>query len=138
MTEFVKGDDDTTIGFVKVADDKFYGYQVLQGDPVHVVVKLNVTYIDNLTETKFLTITRYTYSSTFTEPADPTNPGVQPPTYAPGTPVGNFFRGHVYKIGNIEFNVSDLTDVPYETTKTVTANVEVRPWVGVDVKPGFN
>lgn len=112
-------------------ETNYWGYHILQGDVPHVVVKLNVTYSDNTTAIKFLTITNYTYANNFSEP----NNG---PTHNQGELVGEVLRGHVYRINNINFDVTDLTDVPYEGTKTVTATVSVLPWVGVDVNPEFN
>lgn len=100
-------------------------------EPVHVVVKLKVKYEEDDTEyTKFLTITKYTYSSDFSENGSVI--GNQ------GSTVKQFLRGHVYQVNNVEFKVSDLTDQPYETTKNITAKVTVLPWVGVEVTPGFN
>lgn len=109
----------------------YWGYHILQGDVPHVVVKLNVVYDDNTTAVKFLTINKYTYAGNFTEP----NNG---PVHNQGDPVDKVLRGHVYRISNINFDVADLTDVPYEGTKTVSASVSVLPWVGVEVNPGFN
>lgn len=106
-----------------------WGYMILQGNSVDVVVKLNVTYADDTTATKFLTITSYTYKSGFTDGFGN--------SHTAGSKVETMLRGHVYQINNINFDVTDLTDVPYETTKTVNAEVEVLPWVAVEVEPGF-
>ena len=108
----------------------WYGYMLLQGTPCHVVVKLNVTYSDDTVAEKFLTITNYKYGTTWED--------FWGETHQAGSDVAEFLRGHVYKLTDITFDVTDLTDVPYETTKTVTAVVEVLRWVGVDVTPGFN
>lgn len=113
---------------MKTADK--WGYMVLQGDPAHVIVKLNVTYADNSTLEKYLTITSYKYKKGFTDGFGN--------SHTAGSDVETMLRGHVYQINNINFDVKDLTDVPYETTKTVTAEVEVLPWVGVEVEPSFN
>lgn len=103
----------------------WWGYQVLQGTTSDVVVKLNVTYDDDTTAPKFLTITKYTYATAFGD-------------HLANSQVEEFLRGHVYKINEIKFNVLDLTDVPYEETKALTATVTVEPWVGVGVEAGFN
>lgn len=110
-----------------------WGYHILQGVVPHVVVKLNVTYNDGTTAEKFLTINKYTYANRFTEPEVEGGE-----THEANSEVRKVLRGHVYQINNINFDVTDLTDVPYESTKTVTATVEVLPWVGVEVIPGFN
>lgn len=108
----------------------WYGYMVLKGSPCDVVVKLNVKYADETSAVKFLTITKYKYTTAWTDYL-----GV---THAAGSDVKEFLRGHVYKLSDIRFDVTDLTDHPYETTKTVTADVEVAAWKGVPVEPGFN
>lgn len=128
---YTEGDGTNTVyTAIPTTATDYYGYMLLQGTPCHVVVKLSVNYADNTTAEKFLTITNYKYSSTFTDYLNQ--------THQAGENVAEFLRGHVYKLSDIKFDVTDLTDVPYETTKTVTAEVEVLPWVGVEVEPGFN
>lgn len=126
---YAEGDATTTVYTATPVDGKWYGFMLLRGTPADVVVKLNVTYADGTTADKFLTITNYKYASVWTDYLGT--------TYQAGTDVNEFLRGHVYKLTDIRFDVTDLTDVPYETTKTVTAVVEVMPWVGVDVTPEF-
>lgn len=134
---YAAGDGTNTIySATPTTASHWFGFMALQGNIVDVIVKLNVTYVDkanNTTlpnQTKFLTITSYTYAEATTDDFEG--------NHAAGTSVGSFLRGHVYKISNIKFNVSNLTDAPYETTKSISAAVEVRPWKGVGVDPGFN
>ncbi len=100
-----------------------WGYQVLAGDPPHIVVKLKVTLVDGTgavvatDKEQYLTIDKYTKD---------------------GTSLGRVDRGHVYVVGDIKFQSGDLTDVPYQGTKTVSATVKVLSWVPVTVIPGFN
>ena len=108
----------------------WFGHMILQGTPCDVIVKLSVTYDDNTTADKFLTITKYKYASGIKD-----DYGTE---HIAGSYVNNFLRGHVYKLNDITFDVTDLTDSPYETTQTITATVEVRPWIGVPVTPEFN
>lgn len=98
---------------------------VIKGIPVDVVIKLNVTFTDGSNADKYLTIRNYKYA--------PDQDG-----YTAGDVVSTFERGTVYRVNNVPFDVRDLTDVPYEQTTSLTANVEVLPWAGVDVTPGFN
>ena len=93
-------------------------------DVANIVIKLNVSY-DNAEEgaaprEKYLTITGYKKLN-----ADGTV----------GAPVAKFERGNVYRIENLEFDINDLTDVPYEGEKSVSANVRVAAWVLVPVTP---
>lgn len=123
------------------AEGKVWGYQVLKGEVPHVVVKLSVTYapqegVKSEPEVKFLTIDRFTYGKAFDEPTDADGDGNK--NYQAGAPVKYFHRGHVYQINEIRFNVGNLTDAPYETTKTVSATVSVAPWKGVEIKPEFH
>ena len=127
-------DDETSNDYIYKAVPKVstnnWGYQLLPGVPPHIVVKLNVTYVDNQgAETqadKYLTITKYKFQSTV------------PDVGTANEYVQEVLRGHVYTIKDINFDVKDLTDVPYEGTKTVEARVEVSAWVGVPVIPEFN
>lgn len=127
---YAEGDGTTTIYTATPVDSKWFGFMLLRGTPADVVVKLNVAYADNTNAVKFLTITNYKYGSTWEDKLNKV-------THQAGETVAEFLRGHVYKLTDIKFDVKDLTDIPYETTKTVTAIVEVMPWVGVDVTPGF-
>lgn len=133
--EYAEGENATTLYTATTTNSNRWGYHVLQGVPPHVVVKLNVTDAGGQEAVKFLTINKYTFSSPFTDNiTDPQNPKV----YQSGDAVDKVLRGHVYQISNITFDVTHLTDIPYETTKTVTATVNVLPWIGVPVNPGFN
>ena len=106
-------------------NNKYFGYMVIKGIPVDVVIKLNVTFTDGSNADKYLTIRNYKYA--------PDQDG-----YTAGDVVSTFERGTVYRVNNVPFDVRDLTDVPYEQTTSLTANVEVLPWAGVDVTPGFS
>lgn len=132
-TEFT-GTDGKFIWQVVPAEGKYCGYPVLAGDDepladglndvANIVIKLNVSY-DNAEEgaaprEKYLTITGYKKLN-----ADGTV----------GAPVAKFERGNVYRIENLEFDINDLTDVPYEGEKSVSANVRVAAWVLVPVTP---
>lgn len=83
---------------------------------------------------KFLTISKYRCSKS----VNLTDYQDQTVHCEKGDLVSGFMRGHIYKVGDIRFKVSDLTDTPYEGTKTVTVTVTVNPWVGVDITPEFN
>lgn len=107
-----------------------WGYPVLAGkqkieegegetakyDVAHIIIKLNVA-IEGIagTKTKYLTIIGYKDKS--------------------GQKITKFERGKVYYMENIEFNIYNLTDVPYEGDKTVEATVRVLPWEAVPVTP---
>lgn len=106
-------------------NEKYFGYMAIKGTPVDVVVKLNVTFTDNSTAEKYLTIRNYTYA--------PDQDG-----YTAGETVSTFERATVYRVNNVLFDIRDLTDVPYEKTINLTATVEVLPWAGADVNAGFN
>ncbi|WP_196033007.1 hypothetical protein [Phocaeicola massiliensis] len=124
--------------------DKWWGYMCLQtrnlpsqdekGGPVHVIVKLHVKYADGTEAQKLLTISKYRCSKS----VNLTDYQDQTVHCEKGDLVSGFMRGHIYKVGDIRFKVSDLTDTPYEGTKTVTVTVTVNPWVGVDITPEFN
>lgn len=119
----------------------WWGYPVLAGDGkpldddfnndvAHIVLKLYVSYDkdmvltkdDGTTETivagtkrvKYLTVTGYKQGN---------------------TSIAKFERGKVYRIENFEFDINDLTEVPYEGNKTVNATVKVLAWVPVPVTP---
>lgn len=110
---------------------KFWGYPVLAGvqegdvfnslttpDVAHIVVELAVRYTtDEATaepRKKYLTITGYKEGA---------------------ESVMSFNRRHVYVIEDLTFDIYDLTDVPYEGDKTVSATVNVLPWIEVTVTP---
>lgn len=126
---YAEGEGTTEIYKATPVDNKWFGFMLLRGTPADVVVKLKVTYADGIIDDKFLTINNYKYGSTWTD--------YLKNEHKIGENVTEFLRGHVYKLTDITFNVKNLTDVPYETTKTVTAIVEVMPWVGVPVTPEF-
>ena len=46
--------------------------------------------------------------------------------------------GKVYKISEIVFNGNDLTDIPYQTTKTIEATVSIAAWTAENITPEFN
>ena len=109
-----------------------WGYPVLAGkqngeqvdgvyDVANIVIELSVK-MEGVAErrNKYLTIIGY-------KQAD-----------ANKTPVLTFARRNVYRINDLQFNINDLTDVPYEGTKSVTATVTVLPWIGVPVTPEFH
>ncbi|MDE5759569.1 MAG: hypothetical protein K2I11_01080, partial [Bacteroides sp.] len=111
---------------------KTWGYPVLAGkqdgeevdgafDVANIVIELSVK-MEGVAErrNKYLTIIGY-------KQAD-----------ANKTPVLTFARRNVYRINDLQFNINDLTDVPYEGTKSVTATVTVLPWIGVPVTPEFH
>lgn len=121
----------------------WWGYPVLAGDgtPIegfsndvaHIVIKLNVSFDKDLTKTepdgttvtipagqkreKYLTIINYYTDANQTQKLE------------------KFVRGDVYKIEDLTFDIKDLTDVPYEGTKSVSATVTVLAWNPVPVTP---
>lgn len=109
--------------------NKNWGYPVLAGkqellpegvyDVANIVVCLSVNIESVGIRDKYLTIVGYKNATT--------NAAIQ-----------RFDRRNVYIIENLQFSIDDLTDVPYEGTKTVEATVKVQPWVGVPVTPEFN
>ncbi|MDE6217190.1 MAG: hypothetical protein K2G43_12420, partial [Bacteroides sp.] len=113
-------------------ENKCWGYPVLAGkqngeqvdgvyDVANIVIELSVK-MEGVAErrNKYLTIIGY-------KQADGQN-----------TPVLTFARRNVYRINDLQFDINDLTDVPYEGTKSVTATVTVMPWIGVPVTPDFH
>jgi len=113
-------------------ENKCWGYPVLAGkqegeqvdgvyDVANIVIELSVK-IEGVAErrNKYLTIIGYKQAS------------------AAQTPVLTFARRNVYRITDLQFDINDLTDVPYEGTKSVTATVTVLPWIGVPVTPEFH
>ncbi|WP_297642052.1 hypothetical protein, partial [uncultured Bacteroides sp.] len=109
-----------------------WGYPVLAGkqngeqvdgvyDVANIVIELSVK-MEGVAErrNKYLTIIGYKQAN------------------ADQTPVLTFARRNVYRINDLQFNINDLTDVPYEGTKSVTATVTVLPWIGVPVTPEFH
>lgn len=105
--------------------DQYWGYQVLPGDVPNIVVKLDVTYADGKVFRKFLTIQKYR----LTEPIDGIGEA--------GAVLPRVDRGYVYRM-NIDFDASDLTDVPYEGTKTFSALITVADWQPVGIAPDFD
>lgn len=114
------------------AENKCWGYPVLAGkqegeqvdgvyDVANIVIELSVK-IEGVDErrNKYLTIIGYKQAN------------------AAQTPVLTFARRNVYRITDLQFDINDLTDVPYEGTKSVTATVTVLPWIGVPVTPDFH
>lgn len=100
--------------------NKWWGYSALQGAVPHMVIKLQVKY-KNITDpvTRFLTINSYKLYNTDTN-------------------VAKIERGHAYRIENCTFDATNLTEKPYETTKTITAEVTVAAWTGVEVEPEYH
>lgn len=131
---------DNSIWQVTPADGKYYGYPVLAGDDqplegglsdvANIVIKLNVSFDKDLVDqetgvvtlpagepkVKFLTITGYKKVSG-------------------NESITKFVRGEVYRMDNVAFKITDLTDVPYEGEKAINATVNVLPWVSVPVTP---
>lgn len=121
----------------------WWGYPVLAGDgtPIegfsndvaHIVIKLNVSFDKDLTKTesdgttvtipagqkreKYLTVINYYTDANQTQKLE------------------KFVRGDVYKIEDLTFDIKNLTDVPYEGTKSVSATVTVLAWNPVPVTP---
>lgn len=88
----------------------------------NIVVKLNVLY-DNegaKRQTRYLTITKYKTAG------------------ENGTAITKFDRNTAYRISNLTFNISDLTEVPYEGNKTVEATITVLAWDGIEIEPDWN
>lgn len=113
--------NDLTVG--GASKPGWWGYQILQGEVPHIVVKLNVTFDDDTTAIKFLTITKFKRLG---------DSGVDAGS------LQKVERGKVYRIENIDFDVTDLTDIPYEGTKTVSAEVQVLAWIPVPIAPDFD
>ncbi len=125
MTYNAGTDTDNIIWQALTDNSNWWGYQVMAGVPPHIVVKLSVKYEgesydegDN-GDTKFLTIIGYTDTEKDEE-------------------LTAVKRGTVYRIANLDFHVDDLTDLPYEGTKTISATVNVLAWDPVPVAPEFN
>lgn len=108
--------------------NRYWGYPVLAGDEketngiydvANIVIKLAVSYdtdADDATpRTKYITVVGYKKTD--------------------GSKVTKFTRSEVYRIENFEFDINDLTDVPYEGNKTVNAIVKVSPWTAQGVTP---
>lgn len=132
----IEGTKSTTtnaIAEVACTDNKYWGYPILARaentavdgvyDVPNLVVEVEIKY--NHPETgsetsvsKYLTIVGY--------------------HTADNTPISTFLRRHVYRINDLQFDFEDLTDVPYQGTKSIEATVTVLPWIGVDVQPDFN
>lgn len=97
----------------------WYGYQILPGVAPHLVIELAVMYDDGNTEAqkKYLVVEKYKNGD---------------------ASLGNTERGYVYQISTLAFDASNLVDVPYEGTKTVTANISVAAWEAVTITPDFS
>lgn len=102
-----------------VTTTNYWGYSVLKGYAPHMIVKLNVTYDgDDAPVERYLTIQQYKQSTN-------------------NEAVTKFERGNAYRITNLEFDATNLTEEPYEQTKNVSAIVTVAPWTGVEILPDF-
>lgn len=97
----------------------YWGYQLLPGDVPHLVIKLGVVYDDGVGKEneKYLVVEKYKNGN---------------------TGLAEVTRGHVYQIDNLVFDASNLVDIPYEGTKTVSANIKVLAWVAVPITPDFS
>lgn len=101
-------------------NDNWWGYSVLKGYTPDMVIELDVVYDgETAPQKRYLTITSYKDSKSSEN-------------------IKHFERGHAYRMQNFMFDVTNLTERPYEKTKNVSAIVNVLAWVGVDVEPGFN
>ncbi|MCR6503885.1 hypothetical protein M1B78_15490 [Bacteroides sp. KH569_7] len=107
-------------------ETNWWGYQVLPGSVPHLVLKLDVTYANGNTQEKYLTVQNYKL-----------NEAVEGVGQA-NARLTEVKRGHVYRIELLTFDASNLTDVPYEGTKTVSAIIEVAAWVPVSISPDFS
>lgn len=97
----------------------WYGYQILPGAAPHLVIELAVIYDDGNTEAqqKYLVVEKYKSGDAGLEKAE---------------------RGYVYQISTLEFDASNLVDVPYQGTKTVTADISVAAWEAVPITPDYS
>lgn len=108
---------------VTVAANMTWARQLFAGEVPHIVVKLTgVKYGSDDASAhgviKYLTITSYKDSDK--------------------APLEKVAAGKVYKISEIVFNGNDLTDIPYQTTKTIEATVEIAAWTAENITPEFN
>lgn len=113
----------TTDFAVTVAENTTWARQLFAGEVPHIVVRLTgVKYESDADDAqgviKYLTITHYRNSN------GALLPGVE--------------AGKVYKIDEIVFNGNDLTDIPYQTTKTIEATVSIAAWTAENITPEFN
>lgn len=99
--------------------NSWWGYQLLPGDVPHLVIELGVVYDDGdgTEKRKYLVVQKYKDG---------------------GAGLAEVTRGHVYQIDNLIFDASNLVDIPYEGTKTVSANIKVLAWVAVPITPDFS
>lgn len=97
----------------------WYGYQILPGAAPHLVIELAVMYDDGNTEAqqKYLVVEKYKSGDAGLEKTE---------------------RGCVYQISTLEFDASNLVDVPYQGTKTVTADISVAAWEAVPITPDYS
>lgn len=99
--------------------DNWYGYQILPGEAPHLVIELSVMYDDGNTaaQKKYLVVEKYKSGDASLSETE---------------------RGYVYQISTLAFDASNLVDVPYEGTKTVTADIVVAAWEAVPITPDFS
>lgn len=99
--------------------DNWYGYQILPGAAPHLVIALDVKYDDGNADAqpKYLVVENYKSGDTRLAQTE---------------------RGHVYQISTLEFDASNLVDVPYQGTKTVTAKITVAAWEAVPITPDYS
>ncbi|WP_294618131.1 hypothetical protein [uncultured Bacteroides sp.] len=112
--------DETYICTAKPTEtNKWWGYQLLPGNAPHLVIKLDVIYDDGVgkKEEKYLVVQKYKDGE---------------------TNLDKTARGNVYQIDNLIFDASNLVDVPYEGTKTVSAQIRVLAWRSVPITPDFS
>lgn len=103
----------------------YWAYNVFPSTTVpHIIIKLSeVKYTDdanNVQQTvtdQFLTVSSFKYSASHSEPA------------LQGQPVTSFLVSNVYTLGEIKFDYTHLTTVPYDTPMDVLAEVEMMSWV---------
>lgn len=115
------GQATTADGYIYEANTnngKWWGYQLLPGNISHFVIKLGVLYEGETQEEEgFLTIIAY--------------------HKADNSAVTTMERGYVYRIENLEFDVTNITQEPYQETKAINALIKVLKWQAVDMLPDF-
>lgn len=99
--------------------ENWYGYQILPGEAPHLVIELAVMYDDGnaAAQQKYLVVEKYKSGDAGLEKTE---------------------RGYVYQISTLEFDASNLVDVPYQGTKTVTADISVAAWEAVPITPDYS
>lgn len=108
---------------VTTTEGTTWARQLFAGEVPHIVVRLTgVKYESDDASaqgvTKYLTITNYRDSNKAL--------------------LQGVAAGKVYKISEIVFNGNDLTDIPYQTTKTIEATVSIAAWTAENITPEFN